>query len=337
MANYIGTLQDENKNNFYPHSAYDIKQIENAGTADFFSDIYAYQFNRNHAGTGHLVVRVGNATRASAFMMVIKGHYYDYSGTTEWQATCYFNPDNNNFSNCTCTIDNRMQIKTITWAADVNKQVYLIFNYYQSLTWNYGTIYIDKVYACWNTINFRKLICSDWDAYLTTDLSPFILTMDCTRRGDLLDAYPVGAVYISTTNQNPGDIFGGTWTQILGRYLIAVDPSTGMGHNTSRKEVGEWTHNHSQSATGSTAITVAQMPSHSHGRLRWGGSSGTTASLNSGGSAYRWNWDKTGNDSDGFYIEYTGGGQGHTHTNPSTNYTTVYPPAYTVYMWERIA
>ena len=40
--------------------------------------------------------------------------------------------------------------------------------------------------------------------------------------------YPVGAVYISYVSTSPASLFGGTWTQITGRFLrMAADVSTG--------------------------------------------------------------------------------------------------------------
>ena len=34
--------------------------------------------------------------------------------------------------------------------------------------------------------------------------------------------YPVGAIYMSVDSTNPGSIFGGTWEQIKGRFLLGV-------------------------------------------------------------------------------------------------------------------
>lgn len=43
-----------------------------------------------------------------------------------------------------------------------------------------------------------------------------------------LIAYPVGAIYISYSSTSPASLFGGTWTQITGRFLRAAnDVSTG--------------------------------------------------------------------------------------------------------------
>ena len=58
--------------------------------------------------------------------------------------------------------------------------------------------------------------------------------------------YPVGAVYISYVSTSPASLFGGTWTQITGRFLrMANDVSTGGADNVT--------------------LTAAQMPSHTHG------------------------------------------------------------------------
>lgn len=61
-----------------------------------------------------------------------------------------------------------------------------------------------------------------------------------------LDFYPVGSIYLSFNNTSPASIFGGSWTQITGRFLRAAnDVSTG-GSDT-------------------VTLTTAQMPNHSHG------------------------------------------------------------------------
>lgn len=44
-----------------------------------------------------------------------------------------------------------------------------------------------------------------------------------------LAAYPVGAIYMSTNATDPGTLFGGTWTQIQGRFLLAADDSHAAG------------------------------------------------------------------------------------------------------------
>lgn len=48
--------------------------------------------------------------------------------------------------------------------------------------------------------------------------------------------YPVGAIYISYDSTSPATLFGGTWTAINGRFLLAQNStytagSTGGGSN----------------------------------------------------------------------------------------------------------
>ena len=66
-----------------------------------------------------------------------------------------------------------------------------------------------------------------------------------------LAAYPVGAVYISFTETDPGQIFGGTWEPLNeGRVLIGANSTYTVGSTG-----GESTHK----------LTVNEMPSHNHG------------------------------------------------------------------------
>ena len=70
--------------------------------------------------------------------------------------------------------------------------------------------------------------------------------------------YPVGSIYWSSNNTNPGTLFGGTWTQIKDKFILAAGDSYTNG------------------ATGGAAtvtLTVSNMPSHSH---TIGGSTGNT-------------------------------------------------------------
>lgn len=59
----------------------------------------------------------------------------------------------------------------------------------------------------------------------------------------------MGAIYVSTNNVNPGTLFGGTWTQIKDRFLLAAGDSYSSG---------------STGGTSTVTITVSQMPSHTH-------------------------------------------------------------------------
>lgn len=68
--------------------------------------------------------------------------------------------------------------------------------------------------------------------------------------------YPVGSIYMSVNSTNPGTIFGGTWEQIQGRYLLGAgtpsqNTNTSMGsltqeqltwNFTAGETLGELTH-----------------------------------------------------------------------------------------------
>lgn len=69
------------------------------------------------------------------------------------------------------------------------------------------------------------------------------------KMSQVLNAYPVGSIYMSVNSTNPGELFGGTWEQIQGRFLL------GQGSGYSAGAIGgEANH----------ALTVNEMPSHYH-------------------------------------------------------------------------
>lgn len=50
----------------------------------------------------------------------------------------------------------------------------------------------------------------------------------------MLQAYPVGTLYISYSSTSPADLFGGTWAQITSRFLYA-STSTATGGAASHR------------------------------------------------------------------------------------------------------
>lgn len=72
--------------------------------------------------------------------------------------------------------------------------------------------------------------------------------------------YPVGAIYLTWNDNNPGNFLGGTWIRMAeGRGLFGVGRSTGrngIADNVGEhEEFGDWKH----------TISVDEMPSHDHG------------------------------------------------------------------------
>ena len=104
----------------------------------------------------------------------------------------------------------------------------------------------------------------------------------------LLAAHPVGSYYWSSESTDPGTLFGGTWERVKGRFVYASDA------DTAGETGGASTH----------AITVAEMPSHTHTR-------GTMEIVGGGVSAFVWgtktkNYD---NPSGAFSLSQPGNGE----------------------------
>ena len=117
---------------------------------------------------------------------------------------------------------------------------------------------------------------------------------------------PVGCLYMSFESTSPATLFGGSWTQLKDRFLLAV----GDTYKSAGLIGGEADH----------TLTVAEMPSHRHGASEgqfhaYTGSNG--ADTVSGGTNFK-------------SIQYTANvGGGGSHNNM--------PPYITVYVWRRIS
>lgn len=152
----------------------------------------------------------------------------------------------------------------------------------------------------------------------------------------LLDlVYPVGAVYMSLNAANPSTLFGGTWTAIEGKFLLAASAS------------------HAAESTGgaeSHTLTTAQLPAHSH---RVYGSTDATsvghdhgipnirngASGEYGAYAETWGYGSGSRELNTNFVDIT-----HIHyvdvisqTTGSGKAFSLMPPYMAVYMWRRTA
>ncbi len=195
--------------------------------------------------------------------------------------------------------------------------------------------------------------------------------------------YPIGCIYMSVSPTNPRNLFGGTWEQIQDTFLLCCGTtytagSTGgsatMAHTHS--QVAVTTGGSSAANSGSTAISIAQMPAHNHGQAtltgqgRWrdfnmGDHNGllSASGICSVGRNVSWsgNHDKfavAGGQSNNLYNDLNinashthttqGSGSGHTHTIAHTHdiaatttgaasNTDNMPPYLAVYVFKRTA
>lgn len=184
------------------------------------------------------------------------------------------------------------------------------------------------------------------------------------RTGIQIDnIYPVGCIYMSVSPTNPGTLFGGTWEQIEDTFLLCCGTTY-----TAGSAGGSATHTHTiADNTNSTAISINQMPAHTHtrgtmnitGRWEINGSdnnggidaectgSGAIAAFNKSQavcSTVNGSWNGTG----GFNFDASrnwtgatssvGGGQGHSHSiNITTDNTNNMPPYLAIYVFKRTA
>ena len=86
------------------------------------------------------------------------------------------------------------------------------------------------------------------------------------RLPNVLDSYPVGAIYISGVSTSPAALFGGTWEQIKGRFLLGTGANE--ANNTNKwGALSARTYNAEAGEMGGAAqitLTAAQMPTHTH-------------------------------------------------------------------------
>lgn len=134
-------------------------------------------------------------------------------------------------------------------------------------------------------------------------------------------AYPVGSIYLSVNETSPAELFGGTWEQVKGKFLLGADDTYEAGSTG-----GEAEH----------TLTVDEIPSHNHDTNPWAmvvNAKAQKIKVGTGAQTTTWtdtsiipNRDATKNE-DGNVTGSTGGGQAHNNM----------PPYLAVYMWKRIA
>lgn len=132
----------------------------------------------------------------------------------------------------------------------------------------------------------------------------------------LLDAiYPVGCLYWSSDSTNPGTLFGGTWTAITDKFVLAAGSTFGVNDTG-----GETEH----------VLTVAELPTHNHNLIHNADSGGAISGSDPAGRGpfvRELPTSGTATNYADFYTSDVGGGDAHNNM----------PPYVVKYCWERTA
>ena len=122
--------------------------------------------------------------------------------------------------------------------------------------------------------------------------------------------YPVGSFFITTDSKSPATLFEGTtWERIYGAFLWGAEDGEAIGPTINGKKT--------------VALTIDEMPAHSHGFT--GVNDNSTMTDSAGNYPIRMYPDKAANWNNGSGIAETGGSQPHNNM----------PPYYVTYIWHR--
>ena len=127
------------------------------------------------------------------------------------------------------------------------------------------------------------------------------------------NVYPVGSIYMNVNSTNPGTLFGGTWEQIQGRFLLGMSSSYPAG---SQGGEAEHTLTEDEIAPHKHAMAYGPESSASSTGFPYGIAAGS-ATNSAGGRGYASNLGTFS----------AGGGQPHNNM----------PPYLAVYIWKRTA
>lgn len=165
---------------------------------------------------------------------------------------------------------------------------------------------------------------TDYGATLPSNPATNQLFFQTAGTNFVLDnVYPIGSIYMNVNSTNPGTLFGGTWEQIQGKFLLGMSSSYPAG---------------SQGGEASHTLTTDEMPSHGHNPANEAGYSGFITNSEKAFSI----GDMGSQSGSGRYYPYasaafdisrntltgtTGGGKSHNNM----------PPYLSIYIWKRTA
>lgn len=188
-------------------------------------------------------------------------------------------------------------------------------------SWEIGTYKVNADYN--DCLLFSYTTNTDYNAGTNRTARQYRLSPGGKNNDDLIltlgMAFPVGAVYITYNNNNPGKFLGGTWIRMAeGRCLFGVGYSTDRngykGQVLEHKELGNWKH----------TLSVNEMPAHAHAR--------GTYTCNHEASGYGLT-----RGSVGYADRVMVSGSDNTGTTGGGNSFSTVPPYIGIYIWRRTA
>lgn len=132
--------------------------------------------------------------------------------------------------------------------------------------------------------------------------------------------YPIGSIYLSVNNKNPGEIFGGNWEELPRDCYLLTAP-------TSQTEIGTG----GSFYTEDTVLTIDQIPSHQH-TISNNGNTDLPITINAqsnAGTGYQIQYRYGSASNPKILADYVGGDKGHNHK--------FQPPYYQLYAWKRVS
>ena len=99
------------------------------------------------------------------------------------------------------------------------------------------------------------------------------------------ELYPVGSIYMSTTNTSPASMFGGTWEQIKDCFLWATGDTTSITYTENGTSVTKLLTAGSRGGEATHTLTANEMPAHNHNLNAFTSGSGSTGRFT---GTYEW-------------------------------------------------
>ena len=140
--------------------------------------------------------------------------------------------------------------------------------------------------------------------------------------------YPIGSIYISTSNTNPSTLFGGTWVQIKDTFLLSAGDTYTAGNSGGASSVNYTPNGNVENHT----LTIDEMPSHNHDMQH------QNLIVYSGGNSGGLPYSPSSAPFQPLVTASKGGDQPHNHGFTGTQATiNTMPPYLVVYIWKRTA